>query len=363
MNGQTAYSSAMRTFLFFSSTVALTLVVASAFAQGAPPASASATPVPPPSPPSLLPPTPSPPPPDPNAPTAPPAALPPIVPVPPAPPPQLPYAPSSPPFQVSPWSPPTPPEAKFDSDRVTTEGLPRDQRGGLTLDAAFGGSGDEDFAGGALILAPSIPLTDAVFLDLSLPFAIARGVAVGNPLVGVRGVVSLSDRAWLTPHGSLGLPVLNEDSQEVFYLAGPIVHGLWNLGAYSPNTVPIQAGLNVEGHIGSIVILRGQINLNVLIGYEDNDESEFSIEHAAELQLGHHIGGGLRLQGVALPTYENSELRFFDGDLYQFAIEPFFAFEGDLLFARAGLLLPIDELLGPPLVQSFALRLATGFRI
>jgi hypothetical protein len=247
---------------------------------------------------------------------------------------------------------------------VTEDGIARSLRGGLTLDASAGGSGDEDFGGGALILAPSIPLTERLFLDVQMPFAFARGFAVGNPLIGVRGVAALSDRFWVVPHGSLGLPLLNEDTQNGdAFLAGPIVHGLWNLNQYSPNTVPLQAGLNVEGHVGDFVILRGQVNFNVLIGYEDNDQAELSIEHAAEVQFGHRYGGGLRLQGVGLPTYEDSEIGFFDGDLYQFAMEPFFAYEGDTLFGRVGILLPLDEVLGPPILQSFAVRMQTGFRI
>lgn len=269
------------------------------------------------------------------------------------------------PYGWQPMPPPPPPAPPPPpSDRVTEDGIARSLRGGLTLDASAGGSGDEDFGGGALILAPSIPLTERLFLDVQMPFAFARGFAVGNPLIGVRGVAALSDRFWVVPHGSLGLPLLNEDTQNGdAFLAGPIVHGLWNLNQYSPNTVPLQAGLNVEGHVGDFVILRGQVNFNVLIGYEDNDQAELSIEHAAELQFGHRYGGGLRLQGVGLPTYEDSEIGFFDGDLYQFAMEPFFAYEGDTLFGRVGILLPLDEVLGPPILQSFAVRMQTGFRI
>ena len=49
---------------------------------------------------------------------------------------------------------------------------------------------------------------------------------------------------------------------------------------------------------------------------------EFAFQHAAEIQVGHALGGGLRLQGVALPTfndvYKNS---YAEGDLYQLAME------------------------------------------
>jgi hypothetical protein len=68
-----------------------------------------------------------------------------------------------------------------------------------------------------------------------------------------------------------------------------------------------------------------------------------TVQHAAEFQFGHAIGGGFRLQGVATPTDE--------ADAYQLAMEPFLSIERELGFLRLGLMLPLDKVLGPPLAS------------
>ena len=75
------------------------------------------------------------------------------------------------------------------------------------------------------------------------------------------------------------------------------------------------------------------------------------------------VGGGLRAQGMALPTFDNVGVRHAVArNLYVLAIEPFLAMERNLAFLRTGLLLPFDEELGPPLEHTWGFHLTMGVR-
>lgn len=252
---------------------------------------------------------------------------------------------------------------------MTKDGIPLAHRGGLGLDTAVFSAGNEQdgAAGGSLSVELGLPLAKRTFLDARLPMGFATAFVLGNPNLGIRHV--LGREVWVSLGGALGLPVVNVRTQPFgAYQYPPIPNGLWNLHDYFPNIVPLEFNLGVEGHAGRYVILRGQVDPVLWIPYSRNDEPELVIQHAAELQVGHTLGGGLRLQGVAIPTGEDYGVNYplldrGGGDLYQLAVEPFLAAEGELLFARLGILMPLDEELGPPFDVSWGFRMKAGFHI
>lgn len=307
---------------------------------------------------------------DPAAAPLPPPEQPPPPPAPFAPPPQPP--PPPPPMAPPPmfWQPtyaPAPPSAMEEAQRpgIGKAGIPTSHRGGLRLELSAVGDGEQDVSGGSMLIAPSIPLAERTFLDVRLPLGFATGFALGNPTLNLRHVVRANRSVFVTLGGGLGLPLLNDDTQDRRFFEVPnVAKGLYDFHEFYPFSVPLRFGAGVEAHVGELLILRLNGDLTAMFNYGDNDEPEVAFQHAGEIQLGHTFGGGLRVQGVALPTFESTGVRSeFEGDLYQLALEPYFAYEGDLLFARVGLLLPLDEQLGPPFSQSYAFRLATGFRI
>jgi hypothetical protein len=249
---------------------------------------------------------------------------------------------------------------------VSKNGLPLTMRGQIGVDGGFFSAGDEDAAGGSIDIVGGIPLTKRTFLDLRVPLAFGPdSFAVGNVDVGAHHVLSVVDGLWISLGGGIGLPTLNEDTFDASaYEIGSVTSAHWRFSEFWPNSVPIRASFGLEGHVGDIVTLRFFTDLAVMIGYENNDEHELAIPHAIEVQFGHELGGGLRVQGVALPTLSDAGQRTsFDDDLYQLALEPFFSYEGETAFARAGIMMPLDGQLGPPFVQSWGFRLATGVRI
>lgn len=264
------------------------------------------------------------------------------------------------------WGAPLPPPQQGEKrDDVTEAGIPLSSRGGFLLDTASFASGDEAVGAVSLFLGASIPIQGKTFLDARVPVAfVSQPIMIGNVGVGAHHVFRLGSGAWYTLGGRIGLPTSREDAtlRRVPELAlAP--RALWDMGDYWPDSVPVKLENAVEGHIG-IVTLRGFLDLLVLVGYGDNDQHEFAIPHAFEVQVGHEIGGGLRLQGVAITTGDDYDV--VDGledDLYQLAIEPFFTYEGEMMFVRTGIVLPVDERLGPPFTNTWGFKLATGVRI
>ena len=96
----------------------------------------------------------------------------------------------------------------------------------------------------------------------------------------------------------------------------------------------------------------------------------FAVQHALEIQAGHEIGGGLRYQGVAIPTdnpgvvgTDNTNFGGSGTDHYQGALEPFFRLYHDPAFFRLGLLLPLNDPLGLPFDHTWGVRSTIGFSI
>lgn len=256
--------------------------------------------------------------------------------------------------------PPDPPESSREVG-VTPRGIPFGQRGGFILDGS--GLSGPDVAGGSLVVVGSMPLVGKTYFDAHLPIGVADEAIIGNPTLSIRSMVRVSKSFWFLGGGGIGLPVLQRRPDDPVAVASAS-RAFWDLHEFFPEILPIMARFGVEGHAGDLVILRAQLDPMLFIAVRENDEMEFVLQHSAELQIGHTIGAGLRIQGVAMPTFEELGTRHItEEDLYQFAMEPFFVVERDLAFLRVGLLLPMDAQLGPPLTTSWSVRLATGLRI
>jgi len=270
-------------------------------------------------------------------------------------------------YQTQPpyWQPPPPP-APEKRDDVTAEGIPLSSRGGFVIDTASYAAGDTGVGAVSLFLQGSIPIQGKTFIDGRVPVAfVSQPILMGNVSIGAHHVFRLGDGAWFTLGGNLGFPTSRGDV--IFNDAAPTValtpRALWDMGDYWPDSVPIKLSTAIEGHVG-IVTLRGFLDVLVMPGFGDNDEHELAIPHAFEVQFGHRIGGGLRIQGVAIPTADNYGIvDDLDDDLYQFAFEPFFSYEADLVFVRSGLVIPVDGHLGPPFATGWGFKLATGVRV
>jgi hypothetical protein len=233
------------------------------------------------------------------------------------------------------------------------------------LDSASFSAGDSGVGSVSLFLQGSIPIEGKTFIDARVPVAfVTQPIVIGNLSVGAHHVFRLGSGAWFTLGGSVGLPT----NRASFGFDGVsqialIPRALWDMGDYWTDSVPIKASTAVEGHIG-IVTLRGFVDLAILPPIGLNDEAEVAIPHAFEVQLGHRIGGGLRLQGVVIPTGDDYSLVYgINGDLYQFAVEPFFSYEGEIAFVRSGLVIPAGGPLGTPFSEAWGFKLATGVRV
>jgi hypothetical protein len=257
---------------------------------------------------------------------------------------------------------------------ATAKGLPLAERGSLSLETSTALFTTKNAGTGAVLLdvVTGIPLTDRVIADVRLPITSVsvggalRGVtSVGNVMVGAHYVMNLDSHTWLTLGGALGIPLNPRD------FVGAITSSAgayWNLHEVYPGVVPIYARGALENHFDSIVLRMEAEPVfyapytdgigDVFTGFRDV-KAQFSIQHAVEVQFGGSFGGGLRLQGFLFPTNDGP---FGTGDLYQLAMEPFVFVEKSILFARLGVMLPLDEELGPPAKNLVGIRFAAGLR-
>lgn len=270
------------------------------------------------------------------------------------------------------WSSPSPAPADEEPKRqasrgATEDGIPLTHRGGLQVDSSFFKSGDGDLGGGYLAIEGRLRLDERLYLDARLPFGISTGTTVGNPSVELRGIVPFGrGKHFFIVGGGLGVPILDDDSQrfEDPAVAAAFSTAFWDIHEMSPWTFPIIGRLGTEHHLGRIVILRAQVDPVVSIPYGENEEPELTLQNAFELQVGQAIGGGLRVQAVVMPTWEDTENDLdVEGDLAQLALEPFFAYEGETLASRIGLMIPLDELAGPPFETAWGFRVGFGLRL
>ncbi|WP_129580161.1 MULTISPECIES: hypothetical protein [Sorangium] len=245
--------------------------------------------------------------------------------------------------------------------------VPRGQRGAIGLETSAFTGGDSDASGLAVALFARMPFADHTFLDVRVPFGLAMDertdAVLGNVMLGAHHVARAGSKLWITVGGAVGLATLSAQTHDHrSYEPVGASRAYWDLHEYFPSILPIHARLGAEAHLG-LLIARLQIEPLLYIPLGRNEEYEVAIQHAAELQIGHGIGGGVRVQGVALPTFDNVGIRHAVArNLYVLALEPFVAIERKAAFLRAGLLLPFDEELGPPLDHTWGFHLTAGVR-
>jgi hypothetical protein len=258
-----------------------------------------------------------------------------------------------------PWAEPTPDEPTDDAaeeKRGVRGELPLGRRGQLAFDTASFTSGDGNLSALSMVLDTRFPIAKTTFVDARLPLGYAMGpggsgTVLGNAMIGAHYVGRTgSKRTWWSVGGGFGLPLL---------IAGPASTGaaamatvpraLWDLHEYTPEILPFNVDIWVETHIGDATLFRFEIEPVTTFPLGGGEEVELAIQHAAEIQFGHAIGGGLRLQGTAFPTFEETDNgSLATDDLYQLAFEPFFVIERRSAFLRTGLMIPVDEVVGPP---------------
>lgn len=247
-------------------------------------------------------------------------------------------------------------------------GLPLDLRGAIGLDtASFTDAGDA-LSAIAIRVVSSVPVARGAYFDVRLPLGFTTDrntdAVLGNVILGAHGVLSIGKTTWMTIGGGIGLPLLSGRTQDNEGFGGAqIPRAFWDIHEYMASVVPIEMRVGIEGEAGPFT-LRGELAPAIMIPIGGNDEAEVAIMHAIEAQVGHTIAGGLRLQGVALPTFENVYRgSAAEGDLYQAALEPFFLVQQPRYFFRTGMMLPLDATLGPPFARSFGFRLGFGVRL
>lgn len=318
--------------------------------------------------------------------TPPPPAEPAPIPVPPpvepqpppaaAPTPMVPFVPVPAPPAPVPWTPPAsapapwaPPPRNVD---LSASGLPLSQRGRVGFDIASYLDTAGERGASAVELVASMPLTAHTFVDVSAPLGFLW--FAGNPSLGARHVRPVGPKLFASFGGAVGLPLMADkstayvdDYSRVIYDRRTAPSGYWNYRLYALSAVPVTATFGLEAHRGPFE-LRFQAEPTWFVGLgdepgPDSRGAELSapshrdqglLPHALEAQVGHHIAGGLRLQGVVVG---------WGGDNYQAAVEPFFSLEKELFMLRLGLLLPLDSPLGPPFEESWGFRFGTGIRL
>lgn len=334
-----------------------TLLARSALAQPA----AGAEPAPPPavaSPPAAASSAPAP-----TAPAAPPvAAPPPVVAQPAAPPMPAPALAAPSPAELPPTGAPTP--------RAPGHDLPSTLRGRFALDTASFTDGGDALSTIALRLLASVPVSQRVAIDARLPLGLGLGnstaAVLGNIMLGAHATLPVGTSTWVSVGGAVGVPLLSGRTQRSqAYAAAQVPNALWNLHEYTPSVVPVELRAAVE-HVWEPISLRAELAPVVMAPLGRNDQVEVAIMHAGEVEIGGVVAGGVRLQGVALPTFSKlKDTTFASKAAYQAAIEPFLAVQKPGYFVRAGFMLPLSDPLGYSStgLGTYGVRLAAGVHL
>ncbi|WP_437688374.1 hypothetical protein [Sorangium sp. So ce176] len=266
------------------------------------------------------------------------------------------------------FGPPPPPTPAPGEGTLNRANIPLGRRGAIGVETSSFTGGDSDVSGLAVSLFARMPFSGHTFLDVRVPFGLAidegTDAVLGNVTFGAHHIVHAGQRLWLTVGGAVGLATLSGQTHDhKSYEPVGASRAYWDLHEYFPSILPIHARLGAEAHFGPL-IARAQLEPVLYIPLGRNEEYELAIQHAAEIQIGHSIGGGLRVQGMALPTFDNVGVRHAVArNLYVLALEPFLTIERRLTFIRTGLLLPFDEELGPPLDHTWGFRFSAGIRV
>jgi hypothetical protein len=231
---------------------------------------------------------------------------------------------------------------------TTETWLPLGGRGGVIVEAAAMNDADRaDLPMTMFALSAHLPVSVTTFWDVRVP--VALGFA-GNPSMGVHRVHSLGRGVWLSAGGAMGAPLGSIDEQKLTRVLP--AQAAWDVADVMPHALPVMGRFDFEVHSGALAF---RAEGDPIVAVTTTWGVHFVAQQAVELQLGHELGAGLRLQAVWLPTFE--------GDVFHSALEPFAVLEHRHVFARAGLMMPLDAELGPPFEKRWGARLAAGLRI
>ncbi|MBL0192939.1 MAG: hypothetical protein IPQ09_01725 [Myxococcales bacterium] len=273
-------------------------------------------------------------------------------------------APASPSTELPPAEPSAPPASAQKND------LPSSLRGRFGLDTASFTDGDDALSVIALRLLASVPVSQRVALDARLPLGLgidnSTAAVLGNLMLGAHATLPIGTSTWISVGGALGVPLLSGRTQRSqAYAAAQVPSAMWNLHEYTPSTVPIELRAALE-HVWSPISLRAELVPVVMAPLGRNDQVEVAILHAGEVEIGGVVAGGLRLQGVALPTFAELENTTFAArSSYQAAFEPFLAVQKPGYYLRAGFMLPLSNPLGYSStgLGTYGVRLAAGVHL
>lgn len=272
--------------------------------------------------------------------------------------------------------------AKFQGNRV---GLEFDLLS-TSVDLELRGSpGSANWLGMGFTAVAQIKLVEDFYLDAELPVAYGSmwystpneqlrkslsvwnrsGFAMGNPTIGAHYAFGLSPDIAAFVGGSMSIPIVavpNEDQWAAIAVTAP-ARAYFDMHRLFPETVSIRPRGGIEVRILPMLRYRGDLGMTVAIPTGDGlpetegiaaigeRDTEIVIEQGNELELRTDagFGGGLRFQAAFLPTHDDEiDGINIDNDVVQTAIEPFVGYEapGVGLYARAGLLVALDERLG-----------------
>jgi hypothetical protein len=201
----------------------------------------------------------------------------------------------------------------------------------------------------------------SLHIDFELPWAIAATTPefgdgdseaiFGNPTFGLHYGGMISRRVGLYAGGTISIsPHLDGDfDNAIVAVLATAANGYGDFHRYFPEYLFVRPRVGVEIQGAPFFYYRGDLVPMILgpIG-EGARDTEFIVEtfHDFEFRAPMGVGGGFRLQGVFLATFD----REFDDDddTSQLAMEPFFAYEppNGHFYARVGLLIALDEPLG-----------------
>jgi len=204
-------------------------------------------------------------------------------------------------------------------------------------------------SGAGMYVLANIPVTDHTFVEGIMPLSLY--VPFGNMTLGAHHIVRIGKSFWITAGGAAGIPLLEDGNATL----AAVPRAYWDLHHYFPKIFPIQAKLGLE-FITGIFALRAQLEPSLWIGVGSREDVSGTFQHAVEVQLGHGLGGGLRLQGIVIGP---------GSDNYQFALSPFLVASRDIGFLRVGLMLPMNKPLGPAFKENRAwgMMFATGMHL
>jgi len=207
--------------------------------------------------------------------------------------------------------------------------------------------------------ALQLELSPNLYLDVELPFAYGSREAdnvgpffidrwsagtFGNATVGIHAT------GWVNPgfayHLGAGLAIptmlASDPKYEARYAGALAVAGRGGLDAHRffSEHLGVRGGGGVEIELTELLLLRSSLYVASYVPFHDDFELYADQVNELEARLPSGIGGGLRLQEVLMVT---------ERDNLQTALEPFVSYEPGKkqLFGRVGLMLPLDEGIGP----------------